>query len=140
MDTKNLKGQIHNAMYQSLCKKGWVAPVDVLMDIGVLRREHYENWRFGRGVPYLERACLVNLRQLSVIMSEIRAYARKNDLKPSWSCYHQWGKHKQNRLRFSKSGDEKVERHYATHFVDTERIAALKAQRAAVEPPADEQA
>ena len=139
MDTKNLRGQIHNAMYQELCKKGWVAPVDVLMGICVLRREHYENWRFGRGVPYLERACQANLRQLSVIMSEIMAYARKNDLKASWTCYHQWGKHKQNRLRFSKSGDEKVEYHYATHFVDKKRIAALKAQRAAAQPPADEQ-
>ena len=73
-------------------------------------------------------------------MKEIRAYARKNDLDPLWTCYHQWGKHKQNRLRFSKSGDEKVERHYATHFVDEKRIAELKAQRAAAEPSTDEQA
>lgn len=125
MDNKNLRGQVHNAMYQNLCKKGWVAPVDVLIGMGVLSKEHYEDWRFGR-VPYLERECQANLRQLSGIMHEVRVYAMKNGLKPSWTCYHQWGKHKQNRLRFSKSGDEKIEHSYATHFVDEKRIAALK--------------
>jgi len=89
VDKKNLVGQIHNSMYQNIRKKGWVAPVDVLMDIGVLAKEHYENWRFGRGVPYLERACVVNLKQLSRIMHEIRAYATKNKLKPSWCFYRQ---------------------------------------------------
>ena len=125
MDKKNLTGQIHNAMYQSIRKKGWVAPVDVLMDIGVLSKENYENWRFGR-IPFLEQVCQVNLRQLSRIMHEIRTYADKNGLKPSWTCYHQWGKNNKRKLRFSKTGDEKIERHYATHFVDTKRVTDLK--------------
>jgi len=125
MDTKNLTGQIHNAMYQNLRKKGWVAPVDVLMDIGILSKTDYENWRFGR-VPFLEKVCQANLRQLSGIMHEIRVYANKNGLKPSWTCYHQWGKNNDIKLRFSKTGDEKIERHYTTYFVDTKRIAELK--------------
>ena len=33
------------------------------------------------------------------------------------------------RLRFSKSGDPDIERWYSTHFVDTKKIAELKAQR-----------
>lgn len=32
------------------------------------------------------------------------------------------------RLRFSKSGDPDIERRYSTHFVDTKKIAELKAQ------------
>ena len=43
MDKKNIKGQIHNAMYQNICKKGWVAPVDVMFDIGVMSKESYKN-------------------------------------------------------------------------------------------------
>ena len=31
-------------------------------------------------------------------------------------------------LRFSKSGNLEIEKWYATHFVDTKRIAVLKAQ------------
>jgi hypothetical protein len=128
MDNKNLKGQVHNAMYQALRKKGWVAPVDILLGMGVLSQANYENWRFGK-VPFLERVCQANLRQLAGIMHEARVYAQKNGLKSSWTCYHQWGKHKECRLRFSKSGDEKIEYHYATHFVDSKRIAELKEQK-----------
>ena len=125
MDKKNLTGQIHNAMYQNIRKKGWVAPVYVLLDIGVLSKESLENWRFGK-VPFLEKVCQANLRQLSGIMHEIRAYAVKNKLKPSWTSYHQWGKNNKVKLRFSKSGDENIENHYATHFLDEKRIAELK--------------
>ena len=127
MDNKNIRDQVHNAMYQNICKKGWVAPVDVLLGMGVLSQADHESWRFGK-VPFLERVCKANWRQLSEIMREMRQYAAKNNLKPSWTCYHQWGKHKDRRLRFSKSGDEKIEHSYATHFVDAKRIAERKEQ------------
>lgn len=125
MDKKNLIGQIHNAMYQNIRNKGWVAPVDVLLDIGVLTKANHENWRFGR-VPFLEKTCQANLRQLSEIMREMWTYATQNKLKPSWTHYHQWGKNNKVKLRFSKSGDEKVENHYATHFLDEKRLADMK--------------
>lgn len=125
MNKKNITGKIHNAMYQNICKKGWVAPVDVLLDIGVLSKENHEDWRFGR-VSFLEKVCEANLRQMSGIMHEIRAYATKNKLKPSWTFYNQWGKGNKRKLRFSKSGEEKVEYHYTTHFLDLKRIEELK--------------
>jgi len=128
MDNKNLKGQVHNAMYQALREKGWVAPIDVLLGMGVLSQADYENWRFGK-VDFLERVCKANLTQLGRIMHEVRVYAAQHGLKPSWTCYHQWGKHKERRLRFSKSGDEKIEHSYATHFVDAKRIAERREQR-----------
>ena len=125
MDNHNITGQIHNAMHQNIKKKGYAAPVDVLIDIGVLSDKDYNDWRFGR-VDFLEKVCQVNLRVLSGIMKEIRVYAVKNNLKPSWTCYHQWGKNKDTRLRFSKSNEEKIERNYATHFVNTELMESLR--------------
>ena len=53
-------------------------------------------------------------------------------------CYYKkWGVKKKNGqghkpvipLRFSKSGNLEIEKWYATHFVDTKRIAVLKAQQ-----------
>ena len=44
MDTRNLKGKIHNAMYRQIRQKGYATPVDVLMDIGVLEKQDYEDW------------------------------------------------------------------------------------------------
>jgi hypothetical protein len=41
-----------------------VAPVDVLVGMGLLRPEHLHNWRRGR-VPYLERVVNCNLTRLS---------------------------------------------------------------------------
>ena len=107
------------------------------MDIGVLKKQDYENWRNGR-VDYLERVCQCNLHKLSEIMKEVRAYARKNELKPSETVYKQWGLNKKgkkdvNRLRFSKSGDPGVEKGYSTHYVDRKRTAEIKAERQAVQ-------
>lgn len=126
--------KVHSAMYHQCQRRGFAAPVDVLMDLGVLSKDNYEAWCFGR-VSYLERVCTVNLRKLAFILHQMRVYGQKMKLKPSFCYYKQWGVKKkggQGRrpvipLRFSKSGAADVERWYATHFVDTQRIAELKA-------------
>ena len=109
-------------MHRQILSRGYAAPVDVLMDIGALSKEDYEAWRRGR-VDYLERVCRLNLHKLSTMMKAVRAYARENNLKPSFTGYNQWGvKGRSPRLRFSKSGDPGIERNYATHYVDPERV------------------
>ena len=129
-----LSVKVHSAMYHQCQQRGFAAPVDVLMDLDVLSKENYEAWRFGR-VSYLERVCTVNLRKLSFILHQMRVYAQKTELKPSFCYYKQWGVKKKGGqghkpvipLRFSKSGAADVERWYATHFVDAKKIAELKA-------------
>lgn len=67
----------------------------------------------------------------------MRVYAQKAGLKPSFCYYKQWGTKKKDGqgrkpvilLRFSKSGDPEVEKWYATHFVDTKRVAEIKAMK-----------
>ena len=83
MNEKELIGRIHSAMYQQCQRRGYAAPVDVMMEIGVLPKQKYEDWRFGR-VDYLERVCTVNLKKLSFIMRQMRLYAKKAGLKPSF--------------------------------------------------------
>lgn len=134
MTDGELTGKVHSAMYHQCQSRGYAAPVDVLMDIAVLPKQKYEDWRLGR-VPYLEGVCTVNLRKLSFIMRQMRVYTEKAGLKPSFCYYKQWGVKKKNGqghkpvipLRFSKSGDPAIERWYATHFVDSKRIGQLKA-------------
>lgn len=134
MDDKEIIGKVHSSMYHRLKETGVVAPVDVLMDIGVLTRENHEAWRFGR-VPYLEAVCAVNLRKLSFIMHQMRVYARKNGLKPSFTFYKRWGMKKKKPngqgkppvipLRFSKRNEPNVEKWYATHFIDPIRVREI---------------
>ena len=130
MNSNDMKGKIHNSMYQQLQKSGIAVPVQVLMDLDILSKEDYEQWRFGK-VDYLERVCKVNLSKLSLIMREIRSYAAKNNLKASWTFYKQWGLKSlphAKKLRFSKSGGEDIEKAYATHYIDPIRISELKNQ------------
>jgi hypothetical protein len=117
MDKNIYTGPVHNSMYQQLKARGYAAPVDVLLDIGVLTKSDYENWRFGK-VDYLEQVCKVNLRKLSEIMKIVRVYAQKNDLKASWTFYRQYGSKNKKQLRFSKSGNHSIERSYATHYLN----------------------
>jgi len=77
-------------MYMQIKDKGVAAPIEVLIAIGVLSKKDYERWRFGK-VDYLERICKINLHKLSFVNHEIHAYARKHDLRPSWTFYKKWG-------------------------------------------------
>lgn len=109
-------------------QRGYIAPVDILMEIGVLTKQNYEDWRFGK-VSYLEKVCTCNLNKLTKILKQIYKYAQIDGLKPSMSQYQLWGKKKGKALRFSKIGRPEVERKYATHFVDSKQIAELRAKK-----------
>ena len=93
-----------------------VAPVDVLVGMGLLTPEHIEDWRRGR-VPYLERVITCNLTRLSRLLRILRFHAHDLNLVPSVTGYTRWGKGPKQRLRFTKTGDPKLEEAYARHFV-----------------------
>ena len=114
---RNIIDKINDSMYRQCKRRGFASPVDVMIDIGVLDKKKYDDWRHGR-VPYLEAVCTVNLHKLSEIMKIVRAYAAANGLKPSFTDYKQIGA-KDRKLRFSKSGNPAIEKAYATHYVVT---------------------
>lgn len=123
-------------MYMLIKEKGVASTADVLIKIGVLTKENYENWRFGR-VPYLEKVCQINLGKLSAVSHEIRDYARKNNLKSSWTDYRKWGKGNNIRLQFSKSGDEQIERFYSIHYVSQQKVTEAKERKKAAKRNAE---
>ena len=137
MNNADLIKKVNASMYQQCQRRGYAAPVDVLMDIGILPKQKYEDWRFGK-VDYLERVCTANLNKLSSVLHQMRVYAKRADLKPSFCYYKRWGVKKKGGqgkkpvipLRFNKSGNPEIEKWSATHFVDTKQIAALKEQQA----------
>ena len=145
MNDHELAVKVHTSMYHQCRNRGYATAVDVLMDLGYLKKEHYENWRHRR-VPYLERVCTVNLSKLSTIRHEMRVYARKANLKPSFCYYKQWAVKKKGGqghrpvipLRFSKAGKEDIEKQYATQFVDSKRVAELKSHRVQASAEAEE--
>lgn len=93
-----------------------VAPVDVLVGMGLLAPDHLEDWRRGR-VHYLEQVINCNLTRLSRLLRILRFHAHDLKLVPSVTVYTRWGKGPKRPLRFTKSGDPKLEEAYASHFV-----------------------
>lgn len=106
---------IRNSMDKQIEEKGFATVVDTFIDIGILEKLHYEKWKKGQ-VLYLEKVCKVNLNKLSQIIDEIYKYSKELDLKESFTFYKKYGKGKV-KLRFSKSGQDNIEKRYATHFI-----------------------
>ena len=136
MSNKELIPKIDLSMYYQLKKKGYATTVDVLMDLEILSKKDYELWRNGK-VPYLEKVCNINLKKLSNVLHEMRAYAVKHNLKPSFTVYKRWAVKKKGGqgkkpviiLKFSKRGLEDIEKRYATHYVDAKVIEKLKKEK-----------
>ena len=74
---------IRSSMTEQCHRRGYAAPVDVLLDVGVLEKKKHEDWRYGR-VTYLEQVCNANLHKLTEIMKNIRICAKDLDLQPSF--------------------------------------------------------
>ena len=74
--------RIVRAVSAILERKDSVAPVDVLVEMDLLKVEHLEDWRFGR-VPYLERVIRCNLTRLGRLLRILRSHAHDLKLVPS---------------------------------------------------------
>ena len=108
--------RIERAVAEQLAKGNVVAPVDVLVGMGLLRSEHLADWRRGR-VAHLERVVTCNLSRVSRVLRILRFHAHDLNLKPSFTVYNRHGEGPKQRLRFSKTGDPNLETAYATHLV-----------------------
>jgi len=94
-----------------------VTPVEVLLRLGRITKQEYEDWRFGR-IAYLERVCLGNLSKLNRLLRILDQHCRAIGLTPTNSAYRKWGRHgNRDPLRFSKSGDPNLEAAYSRHYI-----------------------
>jgi len=108
--------RVTRAVADILAKEKVVAPVDILIRMSLLTPEQLLDWRRGR-VPYLERVINCNLTRLSRLLRILGFHAHDLNLKPSTTVYMQWGKGRKRRLRFTKTGDPRIEEAYSRHFV-----------------------
>jgi hypothetical protein len=93
-----------------------VSPIDVFVEMRLLKVESVAEWRAGR-LPFLERGIQCNLSTTSRILRLLRMHAHDLNLRPSLTGYVRRTQGRTLQLRFTKSGDLKVEEAYARHFV-----------------------
>lgn len=108
--------RIERAVAGILANAKVVAPVDVLVKMSLLAPEDLEAWRFGR-VPYLERVIRCNLTRLSRLLRILGFHCHDLNLSASQTAYIRWGKGPRVPLRFTKTGEARLEKVYARHFV-----------------------
>jgi hypothetical protein len=87
----------------------------VLVKTDILAPRNLENWRFGR-VPYLEHVVRGRLSRSSQILRILGFHCHDLNLVPSHTAYVKWGKGPRMPLRFTKTGEERLEKIYARHF------------------------
>ena len=108
--------RVVKAIAMILTRSDVVTPVDVLMEMGNLTKKNYDSWHKGQ-VQYLERVFEGNLSKASRILRIIGFHMHDLNMVPRRTVYRQRGKGKKHLLRFSKSGNKRLEEAYTTHYV-----------------------
>jgi hypothetical protein len=113
---QRLQTRLSTITSELLNEKGYIAFVDIFMQLGHLSPSDYEYWRLRR-IPYLERVITLNRGQINLVLKTVRRNSLHGKLTPSLTVYKSWGKGKKELLRFSASDESALEEAYATHFV-----------------------
>jgi hypothetical protein len=100
------------AVARILAKQRFVAPAELFVEINLLPAADLERWKRGQ-VTVLESVIRCNLTKAGRILRLLRFHAHDLNLKPSITVYQ----HKGHRLRFSRSGEPRIEEAYSTHLV-----------------------
>ena len=108
--------RVVKAIARILAYSDVVTPVDVLIEMGNLAKKNHDSWRKGQ-VPYLERVFEGNLSKASRILRIIGFHMHDLNMVPRRTVYRRKSKGKKHLLRFSKSGNKKLEEDYTTHYV-----------------------
>lgn len=120
LNRKDLIEQMNEASSVVLRENGFIAFIDVLIQMEKLTEGDYEAWRLGK-VQCLEEVISVNLAKVNHMLQTLHRNCRNGNLRPSRTAYVSWGKGPKRPLKFSKSGDPNIEEAYATHFLRTKK-------------------
>ncbi len=108
--------RVVRAVEAILAKGDLVTPIEVFVQMDLLSKADVESWRFGR-IPYLEKVIRCSLGKTSRILRLLRMHVHDLNMSPSQTVYVKWGKGRRLPLRFSKTGDPKIEDAYSRHFL-----------------------
>ena len=123
-----LDRRVVRAAEAALAQRKFVTAIDVLVGLGWLEPRRVDEWRQGR-IAYLEAVVTASLGKISTAMKVFRHWAAARGLAPSETAYVARTRDRRP-LRFSKSGDEGIERAYRTHWVSPE-LSERKRERLA---------
>jgi hypothetical protein len=89
-----------------------IKPVDVFLKMGMIEKKDIDLWKKGK-IPYLEMVLHGSLPKLNRILRILRFHAHDLNLIPRVTPYQK----NKKVLRFSKSGNSRLEESYSRHFI-----------------------
>jgi hypothetical protein len=116
--SRTVEERVVSAAEAALAERQFVAPIDVLMDIGWLQPGPVDRWRQGR-VECLEHVAQADLSKLTAAMKTLGRWAERQGLRPSETNYLARTRDRRT-LRFTRSADPVIERAYRTHWFSPE--------------------
>jgi hypothetical protein len=126
-----LEERVVAAAEAALAKRKYVAPLDVLNDIGWLPGNQVDRWRQGRIDP-LERAMQVTPDKLAAVLDRLAEWARANGLESAETPYVSANRDR-SPLRFTVTASPEIERAFRTHWYSPAAKDRLVAKQSA--PP-----
>lgn len=117
------------AVSRILARQRFVAPVEVFIEMNLLAPADLARWKQGQ-VPCLESLIRCNLSRIGRILRLLRFHIHDLKLKPSLTAYQ----HRSHRLRFSRSGEPKIEEAWSRHFVILGKRNPFAADEAEINP------
>jgi hypothetical protein len=111
-----LQRRVVNTAEAALADHQYVSATDILIGIRFLESVHLQYWKKGR-VDFLEQMIQANPAKVSLATSLFQEWALTKGLKPIETPYVRSGRDGTVDLRFSASGDPRVEKNYRTHYV-----------------------
>jgi hypothetical protein len=119
MNIVDINIRVKELVQTQIKAKGYVCMIDILLGLEYLSKKDLDAWRFGK-IEYLEKVCMVNLSKITSIYKMLKSHALELKLSPSYTGYNRFGNGLPQNLRFSKSGDNRIEENYSTHYIDKE--------------------
>ena len=104
--------KVVNAVGKILETRNEISPIDIFLTMGMLEKKKLKIWENGQ-VPYLEQVLHGNLSKLNRVLRILRFHAHDLNLSPKITRY----KRGNRILRFTKTGNSKIEEAYSRHFV-----------------------
>lgn len=95
-----------------LAENNVISPLQLFQTLDLLSAKEIDDWKRAR-VPFLEKLIKCNLSKTSRILRLMRFHALDLNLKPSMTVY----KKKSVFLRFTKTGESKIEEAYSRCYV-----------------------
>ena len=108
--------RVVKAMNDELIYSNYVSAIAVMQRMDILKKDHVMDWRKGR-VAYLEKIISCNLSKANRILRLMHFHAHDLNLKPSITVYKRKARSRTIPLKFSKSGEHKLEESYSRHFL-----------------------